>query len=161
MISYIYHFRGVKRVLSSCIIYYSKHHENTKKLIDAIKAEHAEVDLIDVTQKREQDLHGYDVIGIASGIYYGEFAEQVLNFARVNLPPQKKVFFMATCGNPMKSYFKGISKITADKQCVEVGKYLCKGFDTFGPFKLVGGIQKGHPTDEEIKSAVEFYNGIV
>ncbi len=114
-----------------------------------------------VTQKREQDLHGYDVIGFASGIYYGEFAEQVLNFARVNLPPQKKVFFMATCGNPMKSYFKGISKIAADKQCVEVGKYLCKGFDSFGPFKLVGGIQKGHPTDEEIKSAVEFYNNLI
>ncbi|WP_051545563.1 hypothetical protein [Butyrivibrio sp. MC2021] len=114
-----------------------------------------------MTQKREQDLHGYDVIGFASGIYYGEFAEQVLNFARVNLPPQKKVFFMATCGNPMKSYFKGISKIAADKQCVEVGKYLCKGFDSFGPFKLVGGIQKGHPTDEEIKSAVEFYNNLI
>lgn len=31
------------------------------------------------------------------------------------------------------------------------------GFDTFGPFKLVGGLQKGHPTEEELKGAIEFY----
>ena len=41
------------------------------------------------------------------------------------------------------------------------GLFLDEGFDSFGPFKLVGGIQKGHPTDAEIKSAVEFYNSIV
>ena len=28
---------------------------------------------------------------------------------------------------------------------------------TFGPFKLVGGIAKGHPTEEEIDACVKFY----
>ena len=28
--------------------------------------------------------------------------------------------------------------------------------DTFGPFKLVGGIAKGHPDDKDIQNAVEF-----
>ena len=32
-------------------------------------------------------------------------------------------------------------------------------YDTFGPFKLVGGIAKGHPDDEDIKNAVEFVKG--
>nr|WP_330379432.1 hypothetical protein [Butyrivibrio sp. AE2032] len=35
-----------------------------------------------------------------------------------------------------------------------------KGYDTYGPFKLVGGIQKGHPTEDEIAEAVEFYKNL-
>ena len=34
------------------------------------------------------------------------------------------------------------------------------GFDTWGPFKLTGGVQKGHPTAEEIKGAVDFFDKI-
>lgn len=47
-----------------------------------------------------------------------------------------------------------------DKHCKELGRYICKGFDTYGPFKLVGGLQKGHPTDEEIQAAVDFYKAL-
>ena len=41
-----------------------------------------------------------------------------------------------------------------------IGKFGCKGYDTFGPFKLVGGIAKGHPDEEDIKNAVEFVEGL-
>ena len=146
--------------MSTCIIYYSKHHGNTKKLLDAIKAADPKVELIDVTEKREADLNGYDRIGFASGIYYTKFAEQVLTFAKVNLPPQKDVFYLATAGNPIKVNFNSIAEVAESKQCNELGRFQCKGFDTFGPFKLVGGIQKGHPTDDEIVEAVEFYKNL-
>ncbi len=146
--------------MSTCIIYYSKHHGNTKKLLDAIKAADPEVVLIDSTEKHEADLNGYDRIGFASGVYYSKFAEQVLTFAKVNLPAQKDVFYLATAGNPIKMNFNSIAEIAKDKQCNELGRFQCKGFDTFGPFKLVGGIQKGHPTEEEIAEAVEFYKNL-
>ena len=146
--------------MSTCIIYYSKHHGNTKKLLDAIKAEDPKVELIDVTEKRKVDLNGYDRIGFASGVYYSKFAEQVLTFAKVNLPAQKDVFYLATAGNPIKLNFNSIAEIAKDKQCNELGRFQCKGFDTFGPFKLVGGIQKGHPTEDEIAEAVEFYKNL-
>ena len=42
------------------------------------------------------------------------------------------------------------------KEAVVEGKFGCKGYDTFGPFKLVGGIAKGHPDDIDIQNAVEF-----
>lgn len=146
--------------MSTCIIYYSKHHGNTKKLLDAIKAADPKVELIDVTEKRESNLNGYDRIGFASGIYYTKFAEQVLTFAKVNLPPQKDVFYLATAGNPIKVNFNSIAEVAESKQCNELGRFQCKGYDTFGPFKLVGGIQKGHPTDDEIVEAVEFYKNL-
>lgn len=147
--------------MATAIIYYSKHHGNTKKLLDAIVAADSTVELVDATEKHELDLSRYDKIGFASGIYYGKFAEQVLNFANVNLPLDKDVFFIATAANPTKNCFNSIAEVTQAKHCKELGRYMSKGFDTFGPFKLVGGLQKGHPTDEEIQGAVEFYKGLI
>lgn len=145
--------------MAAAIIYYSKHHGNTKKLLDAIKEAAPEVDLIDVT-KGAKDLTGYDRIGIASGIYYWDFAKQVISYAEEHLPEGKPVFFLYTMGAKGGEVLKGIRAVTEKKQCPELGVYGCRGFDTFGPFKLVGGLAKGHPTEEEIKGAVEFYRGL-
>ena len=144
----------------TAIVYYSKHHGNTKKVLDAIKEYDQEVVLIDVTEKHEVDLTGYDRIGVASGIYYGKFAEQVQNFLKVNLPTGKDVFFIATAGNPIEHNFNSVVAVTKAKHCNELGKFQARGFDTFGPFRLVGGLQKGHPTEEELQEAVEFYKNL-
>lgn len=145
--------------MKTAILYYSKHHENTKRLLDAIAEKH-EVDLIDVTKEKEIDLGDYDRIGFASGIYYSGFAKQLLETATQILPGGKKVFYIATCGSMRSSYFKGIKAITTKMGCESIGEYLCLGFDTFGPFKLVGGIAKNHPTEEEINGAVKFYESL-
>ena len=136
--------------------YYSQHHGNTKKLLDAICAVDPEVDLIDVTAGAK-DLTVYDRVGIASGIYFSNFAKQVLSYAEEYLPEGKPVFFIYTHGAPKGDFLKGIREITKKKHCPELGEYRCQGFDTFGPFKLVGGIAKGHPTQDEITAAVRFY----
>ena len=142
--------------MKTAIIYYSKHHGNTKKLLDAI-AEKNEVTLIDVTEKPTADLTGYDRIGLASGIYYNNFAKQLLSFAEEHLPEKKDVFYIYTHGAPKGMFLTAIRKISEQKQFKEIGSYHCLGYDTFGPFKLLGGIAKGHPTEEEVKEAVAFY----
>lgn len=146
--------------MKTAIAYYSKHHENTKKLLDAIATAFEDVDLIDVTATKTADLSGYDCVGFASGIYYGAFAKQIQAFAAENLPEEKPVFLIETCGAPRKGYFSAMEKIAAEKNCNVIGKYECLGFDTFGPFKLIGGLQKGHPTEDEIRKAVEFYKDL-
>lgn len=142
--------------MATAIIYYSEHHGNTKKLLDMICAAASDVELIDVT-KEDKDLSGYDRIGIASGIYFSSFAKQVLDYAEKHLPEGMPVFFIYTHGAPAGNFLKGIRAITEKKHCRELGEFRCQGFDTFGPFKLVGGIAKGHPTHEEIMAAVRFY----
>ena len=146
--------------MKAAIVYYSKHHGNTKKIVDAI-ASRFEVALIDVTENTPVDLEKFDCVGFASGIYFSSFAKQVLSFAEKNLPENKVVFFIGTCGvkSPV-AYFDAIRKIAKAKNCHELGTYLCLGFDTFGPFKLVGGIAKGHPTQEEIDGVVRFYESL-
>ena len=142
--------------MSTAIIYYSEHHGNTKKLLDAIAEKHP-VTLIDVTAQPDADLSGYERIGFASGIYYSAFAKQIISFANAHLPERKDVFYSYTHGAPKGDFLKAMREIADKKHCREIGEYRCQGFDTFGPFKLVGGIAKGHPTEEEIKGAVTFY----
>ena len=142
--------------MKTAIVYYSRHHGNTKKLLDAIAAENV-VELIDVTAQPSADLAGYDRIGFASGIYYNSFAKQLLSFAESSLPEGKDVFYIFTHGAPKGIFLTAIRKITEQKNCREIGSYHCLGFDTFGPFKLLGGIAKGNPTEEEINGAADFY----
>ena len=37
-----------------------------------------------------------------------------------------------------------------------VDEFSCKGWDSWGPLKLVGGINKGRPDDEDLATAREF-----
>lgn len=73
------------------------------------------------------------------------------------LPEGKNVFFLYTCGNDNGKYANSVRTRAEAKKCRVMGTYGCRGFDTFGPFKLIGGIAKGHPTREEIEGAVRFY----
>ena len=145
--------------MKTAVVYYSEHHGNTKKLLDAIAAKH-DVTLIDVTKTPEADLSGYDRIGLASGIYYSSFAKQLLAYAEEHLPEGKDVFYIFTHGAPKGMFLNAVRKIAEAKHCRELGDYHCQGYDTFGPFKLVGGIAKGHPTEDEISGAVSFYEGL-
>lgn len=145
--------------MKTAIVYYSKHHSNTKKLIDAIcHATSDDITLIDVTTKDSFNLKEYDLIGFASGIYYSSFQKRVLEFAKNNLPSEKKCFLLYTYGAEKQGYTKSITKVINEKNCTVLNEYGCLGFNTFGPFKLIGGIAKGHPTADELEQAVDFYH---
>ena len=145
--------------MNTAIVYYSQHHGNTKKLLDAI-ADREDVTLIDVVKHPEADLTEFDCIGFASGIYFAAFAKQIMTFAQNHLPEGSNVFLLNTCGFESGVYFDAIRKITQAKKCRELGAYQCLGYDTFGPFKLVGGIAKGHPNEGDLAGAVEFFRKV-
>ena len=144
--------------VKTAIVYASVHHGNTKKVVDAIAKEYV-VDLIDATKIKFADLSEYDVIGFASGVYFGKFHRSVLDFARENLPEDKKVFFISTYGS--KEGYAGIEKIAENKNALIIDKFGCNGWDSFGVFALVGGSQKGHPNANELAEAVQFYRDLV
>lgn len=142
--------------MKTAIVYYSKHHGNTKKLLDAIAAKY-EVTLLDAIEDADADLTAYDRIGFASGIYYSKFHKSVLQFAEKNLPAGREVFFLYTYGVKKPNYTEAIRNVTEAKGAEILGEYGCLGFNTFGPFKLIGGIAKGHPTQMELTEATAFF----
>lgn len=111
--------------MKTAIAYYSKHHGNTKKLLDAIATKH-DVTLIDVIAQPDADLSGYDRIGFASGIYYSAFAKQIVTFAEKHLPEGKDVFYIYTHGAPGGNFLKGMREIAEKKHCKELGEYRCR-----------------------------------
>ena len=146
---------------TTAICYYSQHHGNTKKLLDAICKSDPEVVLIDVAKDEFAGLEVYDRIGFASGIYYSSFAKQLVAYLRDRLPEGKDVFFLYTAGAGRNDRFvREISEAAKEKKARILGTYGCSGYDTFGPFKLVGGLKKGHPDAKEIGEAVQFYRSL-
>ena len=145
--------------MKKVIVDYSKHHNNTKKIIDAIKSVDESIDLIDVTKEPNADISSYDLIGLASGIYFSKYAKQMIEYANNHLPENKKVFYIYTHGAPIGGFLKDMRKIVKNKKCYEVGKYHCRGYDTY-VFKRFGGISKGRPNDKDINNAIKFYNSI-
>ena len=139
------------------IIFASKHHNNTYKLVKAISDKY-EITTIDATKEAFVDLTEYDTIGFASGIDFGKFYEEIENFAKENLPPQKQVFFLYTCAMDRDGFTDSIKEIALEKEAVILGEYGCKGYNTYGPWKVIGGMNKKHPTEVEIMSAVEFFD---
>ncbi len=146
--------------MKTAIVFYSQHHKNTRKLVDAIKETDLDVKLIDISVTKVAELDGYDRIGIASGIYFSKFAKPLMEYLATHLPEGKEVFVLYTCGKMWPGYTRDVKALVEEKKGLYLGEYACLGFDTFGPFKLVGGLQKGHPTEEEIQSAVDYYNNL-
>lgn len=145
--------------MKAAICYYSRHHGNTLKVLEAMAGEE-EVDLIDVTARQAVRLDGYDCVGFASGIYGFEFQKSVAAFARQYLPQGKPVFFVYTYGGAKGSGAKAVAEVAREKNCPVLGEFSCKGYDTFGPFKLIGGISKGHPNTQDLENARCFFRQI-
>ena len=147
--------------MKTAIVYASVHHKNTEKVVKAIAEKHPEIELIDATKTILKDLASYDLIGFASGIFYGKFHKSLLSFITENLPLRKRVFVMYTCGSDRsETYLKDIKDLIKSKECTLTAAYSCLAYDTFGPFKLIGGLNKGHPNEADLQKAVDFYESL-
>ena len=145
--------------MNTAIVYCSKHHGNTRKLVEAIAAKH-DVTLIDAQAQPDAELSGYDVVGFASGIYGFQFDPQVTKLAGKVLEGQR-VFLLYTSAMNKDAHAKGVRQALAARGAVELGIFGCQGYNTFGPFRLVGGTSKGHPDAQDIANAVAFFEQIV
>lgn len=141
--------------MKTVILYSSTHHGNTKKLLSAI-AEQFPVELVDVEKAQGVDLSAYDRIGFAGGVAFGKLYPCICD-AVATLPPDKEAFFLYTCGRNSRDFSAPLQAIAQERGCRVLGSYGCRGFDTFGPFKLIGGINKHCPDAAGVQGAVDFY----
>ena len=115
----------------------------------------------DATKQRSADLSAYDLIGFASGIDFGKFYEVVEQFLEKNLPENKRVFFLYTCARTSNRFTESVQTAARKKGAIILGEYGCRGFNTYGPWKMIGGMNKGHPSAEELQGAVRFFESLL
>jgi flavodoxin len=143
--------------MKTLIICESYHHGNTKKIADAM----AGVMAAEVKNSGEIDAGTpgrYDLIGFGSGIYMGKNHKNLLKLADSLPKLEKKAFIFSTAGGDnenMKDHRALKEKLTG-KGFGIVDEFTCRGYDTFGPLFLVGGINKGKPDDMGLENARRF-----
>ena len=143
------------------IIYSSVHHGNTEKLVQSIAKKNPDIKLIDSTKAVMMDLSKYDYVGFASGIYHKKFHKTITTFIQDNLPENKKVFVLYTFSKEDSDILLNIKKLFAAKSAIILGIYSCKGYDSHGFLKFIGGKNKNHPNEEEILGANAFIEQIL
>lgn len=143
----------------TAIVYASVHHKNTEKLLRGMVNE-IEVELIDLLKNRKPDLSSYEVVGFASGIYAARMHKSIENFVKASADLPKKTFVVCTSGVGKGSFAKKFAKRLKDLGFEVLGSFECKGFDTFGPLKLVGGLGKGRPNQEDIENGRQFLSDL-
>ncbi len=106
-------------------------------------------------------LSEYDLIGFGSGIYRGKHHESLFDLVE-NLPAMgnKKAFIFSPCGMGKLAFVQNWHKTLKEKLLGKgfeiTGEFSCRGFNTVGLFKLIGGTGKGKPDKEDLRQAEDF-----
>ena len=142
------------------IIYVSVHHGNTLRIAEAM-AEVLDAELAKPQDVNMKFLSRYNLIGFGSGIYHHKHHRRLLNFVD-ELPhlKNKRAFIFSTSGIKKMRLINDFGKLLREKLLKKgvniIGEFSCRGFDTYGYFKLIGGINKSRPDEMDIEQAKKF-----
>ena len=147
------------------IVYESCHNQNTETMAHVI-AQRLQADLYKPEQVGMSQLSDYEALGVGTGIYFGKPHEKIQSF--LNSLPNLiglKGFLFTTSGSINSAYVESvITKIINEMEQKGLQVVDClynKGWSTFGPCKLLGGINKGHPNLNDLYKAELFANKLL
>ncbi|HVN52412.1 MAG TPA: flavodoxin family protein [Acidimicrobiales bacterium] len=143
------------RALIVCV---SEHHGNTHKvataMAEALGTEVVEPEEVDLTE-----LHRYDVIGFGSGIYFEAPDKRLARLVgRLPAGAGRAVFTFSTSG-AMPIPRMGMSDVRRRLRArgyKVLGDFNCRGLDTVGPLRFIGGLNKGRPNYADLSRAASF-----
>ena len=156
--------------MRSLLVLYSYHHHNTEKVAKVI-ARVLDAQIRAPQEVDPEEFQGYDLIGFGSGIYSERHHPSILDLAdRLPQAAGMKAFIFSTSGAPsmaLKGEQLGVTtqrfhsalreRLRARGYAV-VGEFLCAGLNTNSFLRYFGGLNKGHPNDEDLRHAEEFAN---
>jgi flavodoxin len=139
------------------IIYKSYSRMNTEKVAMAM-AGAVNATLKKVDDVLPEDLAGYDLIGIGSGIYAGKYHKSLYKLLEKIPRLEKDVFLFHTAGGPDEKYDKPMTDLLTGKGARVVGKFRCPGAAGLLGFTWAN---KGHPDEQDLADARAFVKGLV
>lgn len=142
------------------IVYKSVHHQNTAK-IARVMADVLGAECVSPAECPYSRLAGHELLGLGSGIYYGRVHDELWQWVR-DMPEtysqNLSVFVFTTSGLPVlaKLWHWPLKSALMNKGYEVMAEFACRGFDTWGPLWLTGGLNKAHPDERDIQRARDF-----
>lgn len=145
--------------MKTLIIYFSAHHGNTEKVALHICKE-LNYDCVSVKDAEKVNLDDYNGVIFGSGVYAFSMSKQIIKFveSNVNQLKGKKLGLILTSGILNKKFVEKAEKTFNDFGLSLDKKYHCLGFDTFGPLRFIGGINKKHPDSNDLEIAAKTFS---
>ncbi|WP_269857600.1 flavodoxin family protein [Streptomyces sp. RPT161] len=149
--------------MKAIIVCASASHGNTKRIAE-VMGQVLEAVVVDPEQVDMAELSTYDLVGFGSGIFMTKFHPRLRQFVR-SLPKgeRRRAFVFATSGlpePPFRPFARPLVRLLEQRGFEVADTFSCRGFDTWLPFRLVGGINKGRPNAADLEAARTFAEGL-
>jgi len=145
--------------VKSLIVCVSISNGNTRRVADRM----AEVLGAQVVEPEAVDLatlHDYDLVGFGSGIYFNKVHSRLRRLiGRLPHVDGGRGFTFFTSGAPelpLVGYSRPIRHQLASTGFEVLDSFSCRGLDTVGPLRFIGGLNKGRPNDRDLDRAAAF-----
>lgn len=145
--------------MKAVIVCASISHGNTKRIAE-VMGEVLQARVVTPHEADASELATYDLVGFGSGVRYLDLYPELRTFVTALAPQQRgKAFVFATSGlaePPFRRYLRNLSRTLEQKGFDVVDTFTCRGYDTWLPLRLVGGLHKGRPDDNDLQAARAF-----
>ncbi len=143
--------------MDSLVVCMSVHHGNTRR-VAGVMADELDAMLQRPGETTVDDIAAADLVGFGSGIYFWRHHRSLLRLVqRLPSMPDKRAFVFSTRGGfPAWIGHRRLKKALRRRGFAIVDEFSCKGYDTYGPLKLIGGINKDRPDRDDLAEARRF-----
>ena len=144
----------------SLVLCKSVHHGSTRLVADRI-AETLDAPVVDPDEAMLPTAGDLSLIGFGSGIYYGDFTSRSAIGSGGYRRMRDEGIELSCSRHPVclsfqPWYHRSLRRALERKGFEVVGEFSCRGHDTFGPLGLVGGLNRKHPDEHDLRSAEQF-----
>jgi len=143
----------------------SYHHHNTKSVARAMAAV-LNASIVAPDSADPDTLAAADLIGFGSGIYHGKHHSSLLALA-ARLPESQgqRAFLFSTSGvyseKKLVKDHRALRDLLTGKGYAIVDEFGCTGHDSYAFLKLIGGLNKERPDEEDLERARAFARNLV
>ncbi|RSS33460.1 flavodoxin [Streptomyces sp. WAC07061] len=141
--------------MKSVIVCTSVSHGNTRRVADTM-ARVLGAAVVSPAEADPAELAAAALVGFGSGVYYGRLHPTLTALVRGLPEARGRAFVFATSGLPGPSsapFTHPLARRLAGKGFRVEGSFSCRAFDTWGPFGLVGGINRQRPDAGDLAAA--------
>ncbi|MEU6465319.1 flavodoxin family protein [Streptomyces sp. NPDC046976] len=144
--------------MKSVIVCASVSHGNTRRVADSM-AQVLGARVVSPGQADPAELADADLVGFGSGVFYSRLHPDLMSFVKGLPTGRGRAFVFATSGLPeipLMSFTRPLVRLLEGKGFEVDGSFACRAFDTWAPFKLVGGINRQRPNAGDLAAARAF-----